>query len=127
MWILNCSKDGERRPARLAIALLLACAVFAGCASSGGGSTAPSAGAVDSSELANALTPDGYPNINVVPRGETVALSNADKAQLLRDLSAARARQARGDTSPATAAEIARLIRLARLHGVEAIAEIEDR
>lgn len=75
--------------------------------------------------LAAATTPDGYPNINVVPRGETVQFTAAQKAQLMSDLAAARARQAAGDNSPATAAEIARLRNLARIHAAEALREIE--
>ena len=77
--------------------------------------------------LAQATTPDGYPNINVVPRGEGPQFTAAQKAALMSDLAAARARQAAGDNSPATAAEIARLRQLARIHAAEALREIEGR
>ncbi len=75
--------------------------------------------------LSNATTPDGYPNINVMPRAETSQFSAAQKAQLMSDLASARARQASGDTSAATAAEIARLRGLARIHAADALREIE--
>lgn len=124
---MGISKKSVVMVAAKGLALAVAAAQVTGCASSNHSGAAASAATSDSSELATALTPDGFPNINVVPRGETVPLSDAEKSQLLADLAAAKARQARGDTSSATAAEIARLMRLARTHGVEAIAEIEDR
>lgn len=110
---------------RLALLAGVALAGIAGCASSTHSDDGARGATTESSELATALTKDGYPNINVVPRGETVPLSDSEKSQLLADLAAAKARQARGDTSAATAAEIARLRTLARMHGVEALEQIE--
>jgi hypothetical protein len=121
------SKKSVAMVAAKSLAVAALAATYAtGCASSRHSGPAASAATSDSSELATALTPDGFPNINVVPRGETVPLSNAEKSQLLADLAAAKARQASGDTSPATAAEIARLRQLARRHGIAAIEQIED-
>ncbi len=118
MRILNCGKGLLVR----ATAVLAAVALH-GCASSSG----PEAPAAMNSRapLASATTPDGFPNINIVPRAETAQLSVEEKAQLFADLKAARARQAAGDGTAATAAEIARLRQIARRHGIDALAEIE--
>lgn len=82
-------------------------------------------GACAGSRSDSDTTPDGFPNINVVPAGAGAQFSNADKAQLLDDLATARARQAAGDTSAATAAEVRRLRGLARVHAADALREIE--
>jgi len=102
---------------RRIVTILCAGALLGGCAGQS---------SYESAASASALTPDGYPNINVVPQGETPQFTAEQKAQLLSDLAAARARQAAGDSSAATAARIARLRRLARIHAAEALREIEN-
>lgn len=72
-------------------------------------------------------TADGFANINAVPDEAAPPLSDTEKEILRLQLAQALARQqaAGGRLSGADAAEIARLRRLARLHGVRALEEIE--
>ena len=118
--------NGRVLPYRYRHVAAALCAALSVGACAGGQSVYDSAVPTASDRpLAQATTPDGYPNINVVPRGEGPQFTAAQKAALMSDLAAARARQAAGDNSPATAAEIARLRQLARIHAAEALREIE--
>ena len=109
---------------RRVVAVLCAAASLGACAGRQASYDSAVPGAAGQ-PLAQATTPDGYPNINVMPQGQTAQFTSAQKAQLLRELAAARARQAAGDKSAKTAAEIARLRSLARIHAAEALSEIE--
>ena len=110
--MIRHNRVNGRMPNGYALALTLcACLATGACAGSRG---------------SGATTPDGFPNVNVVPAGAGAQFSGADKARLLNDLAAARAKQAAGDTSAATAAEVRRLRSLARVHAADALREIEE-
>lgn len=100
--------------------VLMAISVLVGCA---GTPAQDDAGVSASSGMA--LTPDGYPNINIVPEGETAQFTPQEKQELAAQLRSALARQRAGDTSRATAAEIAQLRALARRHAADVLREIE--
>jgi hypothetical protein len=94
-----------------------------------GASTVPTAAVekiVRSQEGAPRQTADGFTNFNVMPDSAAAPLSPADKRALLLRLRAAQAKARGASVSTAgDAAEIARLRKLARQHGIDAIKEIE--
>jgi hypothetical protein len=77
-------------------------------------------------DLSGRTTRDGFTNINIFPESAAPTLTAAEKEALLLRLRAAQAKARGASVSTATdAAEIARLRKLARQHGIDAIKEIE--
>lgn len=75
--------------------------------------------------VAGARDTDTFPNLNIVPRGETEQFTASDRQAKVAELSAIRARtqgQARGGPN---AAETQRLRRVGATHADEALREIE--
>ncbi len=123
MRYLNCAFgfDSRLRAVWLTAAALV---TLTGCMSGGDDETTAMAQPANA-ELAAATTPDGFPNINVVPRGETSQMTAGEKAALVSELRTAIARQKSEGVTPTSAAEIARLRRLAQRHGIDTLAAIE--
>lgn len=75
--------------------------------------------------LANARDTGQFPNINVVPKGQTEQISPAQRAATVAELNAARTSQRTGNAAAGVGGE-GELRRLARTHSREALEEIES-
>lgn len=68
-----------------------------------------------------------FPNLNIVPRGETEQFTGAERTAKMRELAAARRQNIRETARPAdTARERARLSRLGRTHVPDTLKAIEE-
>lgn len=84
---------------------------------------APAAEAVSAASGGPANT-GVYPNLNSTPQAAAGQLAQSETDAEIAALKAARAGQ--GNAAPVSAAEIARLKKLARSHGAKALEEIEN-
>jgi hypothetical protein len=92
----------------------------AGCSSMS--ADAPATAAATPQAAAPARQPDGYPNLNIVPKPANAQITDAEKAALIDELSAKRP-QAGG--TAANAAEAERLRLLARQQIEQTLNQIE--
>lgn len=105
-------------------AVLFAAVLAGGCTTASLQDAAPktaSAAAADSTD--GPIDTGTYPNLNVKPQPAADQLSDNEAAGQKSALEAAKAGQ--GNARGASAAEMARLRKLAKLHGKEALEEIE--
>jgi hypothetical protein len=100
--------------------------ILSGCASNTIDEAVPVAAQVQPSSLSGPRSDGTYPNINIVPTGETAQLSDSDTAAARAELEGeARVQRQRGESPEAYVARLRNLQKLGSTHAAATLRAIE--